>query len=236
MSRSDGLHTGEPRVLAGQYYGIDVHHAARVMEASHGGQVLLTKATRELAVAPVRDLGVHRLEDLSAPERIWQLGNAEFPRLRAVYQTNLPVQPSPLVGRMELDEVTKRLRGETRLLTLTGAGGSGKTRLALHAAAELAEEFLDGIWFVPLASVSDATLVKARIAQVLGGRGSVEDELSAQRILLVLDNFEHVLGAATDVPEILASAAEVRVLATSRERLAEPACSAGVCVAASPAV
>ena len=215
-----GMHTGEPRVLAGQYYGIDVHHAARVMEAAHGGQVLLTQATRELAVAPVRDLGVHRLKDLSAPERIWQLGDAEFPRLRTLYQTNLPVQLSPLVGRAsDLSEVTKRLRGETRLLTLTGAGGSGKTRLALHAAAELAEEFPDGIWFVPLASASDATLVEARIAQVLGVRGSVKDELAGKRLLLVLDNFEQVLGAATDVAEILANAVDVRVLATSRERL-----------------
>jgi tetratricopeptide (TPR) repeat protein len=160
----------------------------------------------------LRDLGLHRLKDLSAAERLWQLGEGEFPPLKSLYRTNLPVQPSPLVGRgRELAEVTAALRNGTRLLTLTGAGGSGKTRLALHAAAELANDFPDGVWFVPLAAVRDASAVDAH-APLL-------EELRQRRLLHVLDNFEQVVEAAGMVAEVLAAAPDVRVLATSRERL-----------------
>ena len=124
-----GLHTGEPVVTDEGYVGIDVHRAARIAAAGHGGQVLLSQATRDLVAAEaVRDLGEHRLKDLSAPERLFQLGDAEFPRLKTLYQTNLPVPATPFLGReRELDEVVGLLRREdVRLLTLTGPGGTGR--------------------------------------------------------------------------------------------------------------
>jgi predicted ATPase len=206
-----GLHTGEPTVTEEGYVGIDVHRAARIAAAGHGGQVLLSQATRDLASAEFKDLGDHRLKDLSAPERIFQLGAVEFPRLNTLYQTNLPVQPGPLIGReRELAEVMAFLRDGVRLVTLTGAGGSGKTRLALHAAAELAEEFRDGVWFVPLASAADPATIEPAITAAAGAGFRRKD------VLLVLDNLEHLLPDAADVVAEL----PVRVLATSRERLA----------------
>src|SRR5438093_5149033 len=132
-----GLHTGEPIVTDEGYVGIEVHRAARIAAAGHGGQVLLSQATCDLlASEAVRDLGEHRLKDLSAPERLFQLGDADFPRLKTLYQTNLPVPATPSLGRRrELDAVVGLLRREdVRLLTLTGPGGTGKTRRALQAA------------------------------------------------------------------------------------------------------
>ena len=216
-----GLHTGEPLVTEEGYVGIDVHRAARIAAAGHGSQVLLSQPTRDLVSAEVRDLGLHRLKDLSAPEHLFQLGGGEFPPLKTLHQTNLPVQPSPLVGReRELAEVLGFLRDGTRLLTLTGAGGSGKTRLALHAAAELADDFVDGVWFVSLAPVADPSLVGPTVAQVLGVQGELLGHLCSRRLLLLLDNLEHLLEAATWIADLLAAAPDLRVLATSRERLA----------------
>ena len=138
-----GMHTGEPLITEEGYVGVDVHRAARIMAAGHGGQVLLSDATAAAAPAtePVRDLGEHRLKDLSAPQRLHQLGDEQFPRLRTLHHTNLPVEPTVLVGReRELAEAGDLLRSG-RLLTLTGPGGSGKTRLALQLAAEAVDEF-----------------------------------------------------------------------------------------------
>jgi predicted ATPase/class 3 adenylate cyclase len=206
-----GLHTGEPQLRELGYAGADVHRAARIAAAGHGGQVLLSRTTRDLVAVAVRDLGEHRLKDLSAPERIFQLGGEEFPRLNTLRQTNLPVQPNPLVARgRELAEVTAFVRGGTRLVTLTGAGGSGKTRLALHVAAELAEDYRDGVWFVPLAAVFDPALVEPAIAEVAGV------EYGSKDLLLVLDNLEQLL---PDVATVVA-ALPVQMLVTSRERLA----------------
>src|SRR5919204_4946256 len=133
-----GLHTGEPLVTEEGYVGIDVHRAARIAAVGHGGQVLVSQSTREL-VGPdsLRDLGEHRLKDLTAPERLYQLGEGEFPPLKTLYQTNLPVPATPFLGReTELAEVVELLgRDDVRLVTVTGAGGAGKTRLALQAAA-----------------------------------------------------------------------------------------------------
>src|SRR6185312_9446805 len=129
-----GIHTGEPLAAPPKYVGLDVHRAARVMAAANGGQVLVTQQTRDLLNDDVvlRDLGVHRLKDLSAPLRLFQLGEGKSAPLRTLQQTNLPVQPYPLVGReLELEQISAFVRGGTRLLTLTGPGGSGKTRLAL---------------------------------------------------------------------------------------------------------
>ena len=212
-----GLHTGEPSLTEEGYVGMDVHRAARVAAAGHGGQVLLSQTTRDLVDADVRDLGEHRLKDLSAPERLYQLGPGDFPPLKTLFQTNLPVQPSPLLGReRELGEIAAFIRGGTRLLTLTGAGGSGKTRLALHAAAELADDFADGVWFVSLAATTDSALVGPTIAQVVGAPADLSQFLRGRELLLVLDNLEQLL------PDAAAAIAglPVRVIATSRERLA----------------
>jgi predicted ATPase len=216
-----GLHTGVPLVTAEGYVGADVHRAARIAAAGHGGQVLLSAATAALVDQNgLRDLGEHRLKDLSAPERLYQIGGLEFPRLNSLYQTNLPVQSSPLVGREpELAEVTSLIRHGTRLLTLTGAGGSGKTRLALHAGAALADDFPDGVWFVPLAPLADPSLVGPTVASVVGATDDLRAHLRDKRLLLVVDNFEHLLDAAVDLDAALAEAPGVCALVTSRERL-----------------
>jgi predicted ATPase/class 3 adenylate cyclase len=215
-----GVHTGEPLVTEEGYVGIDVHRAARIAAAGHGGQVLVSQTTRQLLgdSPALCDLGEHRLKDLSLPQRLYQLGDAEFPPLKALNATNLPPQPTSFVGRRrELAEVVELL-GSTRLLTLTGPGGSGKTRLALHAAAEVAQEFQDGVWFVPLAPVDDPELIEPAIAKALGIRGDLEAHLGGKRALLLLDNFEHLLEAGPAVGRLIAPGA-VTVLATSRARL-----------------
>jgi predicted ATPase/class 3 adenylate cyclase len=211
-----GLHTGEPTVIDEGYVGIDVHRAARIAAAGHGGQILVSQATRDLAGADrLRDLGVHRLKDLAAPERLYQLDDDEFPPLRGVDQTNLPVQPTPFVGReRELVEVLALLDSH-RIVTLTGSGGSGKTRLALQAAAESVEQYGDGVWFVSLAAVRDPQLIEPTIARVVGGPDDLHEFLTGKRTLLVLDNLEQLLPDAADVVVRL----DARILATSRSRL-----------------
>ncbi len=217
-----GLHTGEPLVTDEGYVGIDVHRAARIAAAGHGGQVLVSQTTRDLAAPDsLRDLGEHRLKDLSAPERIWQLGSDEFPPLKTLYQTNLPIPATPFLGReRELAEVTGLIaRRDVRLLTLTGAGGSGKTRLALQAAAAAADDYPQGVWWVPLASVRDAEAVGATAAHALGGAGSLGETIGDRRLLLLLDNFEHVVAAAPELSAVLESCANADIAVTSRERL-----------------
>ncbi len=217
-----GIHTGEPLLTDTGYVGMDVHRAARVMSAGHGGQVLISQTTRDLLDTrfELRDLGEQRLKDLSAPQRIFQLGKVEFPPLKTLHQTNLPVQPTPLVGREEELEQVLALLSEARLVTLTGAGGSGKTRLALQASAELVDSFKDGVWWVPLAALRDSELLEATIAQVIGGKDGLAESLRPKQLLLLLDNFEQLLEAAPLVARLLAEAPELRVLTTSRERLA----------------
>jgi len=230
-----GLHTGEPRVGQERYVGIGVHRAARIGAAGHGGQVLLSSATKELAEdelppdVSIRDLGERRLKDLDQPQRIYQLGEAEFPPLKTLHHTNLPVPATPFLGRQqELAEVVALLqRDDVRLLTLTGPGGTGKTRLALQAAAESAERFVDGIAWVPLAPLRDPALVLPSVAQALEVKEEPErpladtilDRLSGRRQLLLLDNAEHLLPAAADDIARLHQAPEVAMLVTSRERL-----------------
>ena len=212
-----GIHTGEPTLTEEGYFGLDVHRAARICAAAHGARSCSQQRTAEFADSSValRDLGYHRLKDLAEPERLFQLGEQDFPPLRSLHTTNLPVQPTPLVGReTELREITELLR-DHRLLTLTGPGGAGKTRLALQAAAELDEEFRDGVWFVSLASHSNTELVEQTIAQVIGARGDLNEFLRGRQLLLLLDNLEQLL---PDVAETVAGL-ETKVLATSRERL-----------------
>ncbi len=217
-----GVHTGEPLVTDEGYVGIDVHRAARIAAVGHGGQVLVSQSTRELAGADgLRDLGEHRLKDLTAAERIYQLGDGEFPPLKSLNQSNLPVQPTPFVGReKELGEVLVLLRAPTtRLLTLTGAGGSGKTRLAVQAAAEVVDDFDHGVWWVPLQAVRDPERVGSAIGSTLGAREELAGHIGSKRMLLVLDNFEQVAEAAPELGELLAACPGLRLLVTSRELL-----------------
>ena len=217
-----GLHTGTPLLTDEGYVGADVHRAARIAAAGHGRQVLVSTATAAL-VGPdgLRDLGDHRLKDLSAPERIHQLGEGDFPPLKTLYRTNLPVPATQFLGREhELAAVRELLaRVDARLVTLTGAGGSGKTRLALHAAGEAAEAYPDGVWWVPLAPLTDPADVGAAAARALGGGGPLQELVDGRRLLLLLDNFEHVVEAAPEVAGVLAECPYADVLVTSRERL-----------------
>lgn len=199
---------------------LDIHKAARICDAAHGGQVLVSQTTRHLAGNELRDLGEHRLKDLTAPARLFQLGAVEFPPLRTLRPTNLPVQPGPLLGRREELAELKALAAANRLVTLTGPGGSGKTRLALELAAEVSDQYQDGAWWVPLAAVADPSLVMVTIAQALGARHDLRDHLAGKRALLLLDNLEQVLDVAPLIAELLGSLPGLSLIATSRERLA----------------
>ena len=215
-----GIHSGEPLLTEEGYVGMDVHQGARVMSAGHGGQVLVSQATRALVPGDgLVELGLHRLKDLTEPQPLYQLGAGEFPPLKTLYQSNLPVQPTLLIGReAELSQVLRLLEC-SRLVTLTGPGGSGKTRLALQAAAELVDEFPHGVWWVSLASLRDPLLVETTIAQAVGAKDGLAEHLRDRTALLLLDNFEHLLAEAGVVAALLTDARGVRVLATSRERL-----------------
>ncbi|MFL6010588.1 MAG: adenylate/guanylate cyclase domain-containing protein [Gaiellaceae bacterium] len=230
-----GLHTGEPVATPPKYVGLDVHKAARVMAAGHGGQVLLSEATRRLVDAEVLPLGEHRLKDLLQPEPLYQLVvpglRSEFPALKSLGNrpTNLPLQTSPLIGREhETAQVIGLLRkSDMRLLTLTGPGGTGKTRLMLHVAAELSDEFASGVFLVALAAIREPARVIPAIAQALALRELPGEELfetlasylEQKHMLLVLDNFEQVMDAAVDVAALLDRCEAIKVLVTSRERL-----------------
>jgi predicted ATPase len=217
-----GLHTGEPLLTEEGYVGADVHKAARICAAGHGGQILLSEETK-LAVedGDLRSLGLHRLKDLTAPEPLYQVGDAEFPPLKSLNQSNLPEQPTPFVGReLELAEVLHLLRdGGTRLLTLTGPGGSGKTRLAVQAAAEQVEHHEHGVWWVGLQAVRDPELVLPAIASTIGATRDLAEHVADRRMLLLLDNLEQVIGAAPELGALLGSCPKLTLLATSREPL-----------------
>jgi len=216
-----GLHTGTPLVAEDNYVGMDVHRAARIAAAGHGGQVLVSAATAALTgTESLRDLGKHRFKDLEAPERVYQLGEGEFPRLKTLYQNNLPVPATPFVGRVrELEEASELLADGVRLLTLSGPGGTGKTRLALQAAAAAAENYPDGVWWVPLAPLNDPELVLLTAGEVLGAKGELPAHIGGKRLLLLLDNFEHLLEAAMDIATLIGACPQLNVLVTSRERL-----------------
>jgi predicted ATPase len=217
-----GVHTGTALRTDEGYVGADVHRAARIARAGHGGQVLVSAATAALVDADeLRDLGEHRLKDLSAPERIYQLGEGDFPPLKTVYRTNLPIPATPFLGReRELEDVRELLdRNDARLLTLTGPGGAGKTRLALQAAGEAAGSYPDGVWWVPLAALADPTEVASVAARSLGGGATLVELINQRRLLLLLDNFEHVIEAAADVGGILRHCPNADILVTSREQL-----------------
>ena len=216
-----GLHTGTPLLTDEGYVGGDVHRAARIAAAGHGGQVLVSASTAQLVELDLTDLGEHRLKDLSASERIYQHGDGEFPALKSLYRTNLPVPATTFLGREdELRDVLSLLsREDTRLLTLTGPGGTGKTRLALQAAAEASDAFPDGIWWVPLAPLRDSTLVLETAAQVVGSKNGLAEHISDKSMLCLFDNFEQVVEAAPEIALLLSSCPNLDLLVTSREPL-----------------
>ncbi len=223
-----GVHTGEPRIRDGDYWGPDVHYAARVASAAHGGQVLVSASTAALVSgAELTSLGRHRLKDFPHPHELFALGPGPHPAPKTFdpLRTNLPSAPTPLVGRdKELDDVLALLLGDTRLVTVIGAGGTGKTRLALAVADRLLDELADGAFLVELAEVTSSEEVGAAIASVVASTADLlARTLAGRELLLVLDNFEHVLDAAPLLSELLQVAPAVRILVTSQSplRLAE---------------
>ena len=216
-----GLHTGTPLHTDEGYVGGDIHRAARLAAAGHGGQVLVSSSTAGLLDLELQDLGQHRLKDLSAPERIFQLGDAEFPPLKTLHQTNLPVPSTPFVGReKELADVCALLmRHDIRLLTLTGPGGTGKTRLAAQAAGSASDGFPDGVWWVPLDTIRDPALVLESAALAMGVKRALSAHVGDKRVLILFDCFERVVEGAFSVAGLLASCPNLKILVTSRERL-----------------
>src|SRR5271154_552216 len=235
------LHSGAAEERNGDYYGPALNRAARLMAAAHGGQILLSLATEELvrdhlpADIALRDMGERRLKDLVRPERVYQITAPDLPVDFAPLKTldarpnNLPAQTTPFIGRdNEIHALKKRLSDPSvRLLTLSGVGGTGKTRLALQAAADMVDEFEHGVFFVPLAALNDPALVLPTIARAFDVRESagrplqvqLRDYLGEKQLLLVLDNFEQVVDAAPVVSDLLRAAPGLKVLVTSREVL-----------------
>lgn len=234
------LHTGNAEERDGDYFGPPLNRVARLLSAGHGGQVLLSAATQELVRdqlpegASLRDLGERRLKDLDRAERIFQLvvpdWPADFPPLKTleVFPNNLPVQLTSFVGREKEMAEIKRLLAAARLLTLTGPGGTGKTRLALQVAADSLDAFLDGVWLVELADISDPALVPQSVATVFGVREepghpltkTLADRLHSKSLLLILDNCEHLIEACAQLAEMLLHACpNLKILTSSREAL-----------------
>ncbi len=235
-----GIHTGEPTVTDEGYVGEDVHRAARICSAAHGGQVLVSEVSAKLLSRSIRaaglvDVGHHGLKDLTTPQRLYQLTiqglTNDFPPIRTLESrpNNLPRHLTSLVGRQEeIDQVTELLaREDVILVTLTGPGGAGKTRLAVAVGAEVLGRVFDAVFFVDLSTLRDSAFVIPAIAQTLSLREpagqtigeTVADYLAGRRFLLILDNFEQVVDAASDVSKLLSSAASLKVLATSRQTL-----------------
>ncbi len=234
-----GLHTGEPMSAASGYVGIDVHRAARICAAGHGGQILVSEAAHALLGSALpdgvsfRDLGAHRLKDLAAPIRLYQVLAPEladdFPSVRSLdtLPNNLPHQLSTFVGRtQEIADAEARL-ATTSILTLTGPGGVGKTRLALEVGAQVVDAFPDGVWFVELGTLDDGTLIGDTIASALelkhanaGATPVLVEALSERRMLMILDNCEHLLDPIVEIADaLLRRCKDLRIIATSREAL-----------------
>ena len=217
-----GVHTGEPQLTGEGYVGADVHLAARIGAVGHGGQVVLSGATfRELDPGhELSELGEHRLKDFDDPVPLYQLGSRSFPPLKTIANTNLPRPASSFVGRAgDAAEIVAHVRAGARILTLTGPGGSGKTRLAIEAATELVPEFRAGVFWVELAPLEDPALVLEEISRTLGVRDDLARHIGERELLLVLDNFEQVVEGGAAVGDVLSKCPNLHVLVTSRERL-----------------
>jgi predicted ATPase/class 3 adenylate cyclase len=223
-----GLHTGTPLVTGEGYVGDDVHIAARIANAGHGGQVLVSAATAALVAprgsespaVPLLSLGDHRLKDIEHTVSIFQLGDGSFPPLNTIANTNLPRPASSFVGRgRELQEVRARLEAGVRLLTLTGPGGGGKTRLAIEAAAALVSEYDAGVFWIGLAALRDPALVAETISGVLGAKDGLAEHIGERQLLVVLDNLEQVIAAAPELSALLSACPNLALIVTSRELL-----------------
>jgi predicted ATPase/class 3 adenylate cyclase len=223
-----GLHTGTPLVTDEGYVGEDIHLAARLMASGHGGQVLLSAATAALlgskgsrpGASSLLDLGEHRLKDIEEPVSILQVGDNAFPPLKTISNTNLPRPASSFIGReRELEEVLARIAGGARLLTLTGPGGTGKTRLAVEAAAALVPDYEAGVFWVGLASLRDPALVTEAISRALGARNGLAEHIGERKLLVLLDNVEQVIEAAPELSALLSACPKLTLIVTSRELL-----------------
>lgn len=232
-----GLHTGEGRLGADNYVGMDVHRAARIAAAGYGGQIVLSGTTQALVGAELgdglslSDLGSHRLKDLPSLDRLWQLDVEglphDFPALKSqdAHPNNLPISATPLIGRDDELKTVATLLQRRRLVTITGPGGAGKTRLALAAGRQSLADFADGVFFVPLEEARDRAAVVSAIALALGVREKADRDLEQgvlqflreRELLLILDNFEQVMSAAPLVSDMLGASAGLRVIVTSRE-------------------
>lgn len=234
------LHTGTAEVREGDYFGPTLNRCARLLSAAHGGQILLSAATEELVrtalphSVTLHSLGAHRLKDLQRPERVFQVTHPDLPQEFSSLRTlnavpnNLPVQLTSFIGREREMQEIKTLLTQTRLLTLTGSGGCGKTRLALQIAADLLEDYSEGVWLVELTALTDPALVPTTVAATLGvheepGRPTLvtlAEALKSKNLLLILDNCEHVVSACAQLAEtLLRNCPNVRLLTTSREAL-----------------
>ena len=231
------VHTGEAqRTDDGTYVGPTLNRTGRLRDAAHGGQIVVSHATAELVAdrlpkeASLRELGTFRLRDLARPERIYQLVHpdlgADFPPLRSLdtYRHNLPIQRTPFFGRSKDLVDLRRLVAEEPLVTLTGVGGCGKTRLSLEVASDLVDEFPDGVWFADLSTIDEPGDVPRVVARAIGTGEEVAETLPSflreRQLLVILDNCEHVIGAAAALADaVLAAAPAARLLATSREPL-----------------
>ncbi len=235
-----GMHTGAPTLTGNDYMGLDIHRAARIASAAHGGQILLSSSMRELcenSLPPelvLLDLGLHMLKDLQRPEHLYQVTisglPAEFPPIKSLeYHYSLPIQSTTLIGRnTDITEICSLLKQEQiRLITLIGPGGIGKTRLAIQTTSELSDFFRDGVSFIAMASVQDKQLAPATIAQALGMREAASQSsvdwlktfLNRKNLLLTLDNVEQIVSAAPFFSELLAACPDIKILATSRAAL-----------------
>jgi predicted ATPase len=215
-----GLHTGVLPLTGEGYAGRELHRAARIAASAHGGQVIVSAATRALVDGQLIELGEHRLKDFDEPVALFQLGSQRFPPLKTISNTNLPRPVSSFVGRQrERDELLSMLSNGTRLLTLRGPGGSGKTRLAIEAASELVPAFKAGVFWVGLSALRDPALVTQTIAQTVGAKDDLAAHFSERELLLLLDNFEQVVEAAPELSQLLEACPNLRLLVTSRELL-----------------
>jgi predicted ATPase len=217
-----GLHTGTPLIAEDNYVGLDVNLAARIAASGHGGQIVLSKTTYDLLDDgfSLTDLGEHRLKDITDPVWIFQLGGEQFPPLKTISNTNVPRPVSSFVGRdRELAELVTRVRDGARLVSLTGSGGSGKTRLAIETAFELIEDFPSGVFWVGLASLRDPAVVLETISQTFGAKEELAIHIGGRKMLLVLDNLEQVIEAAPELSALLVSCPNLSMLVTSRELL-----------------
>ena len=215
-----GIHTGTPGLDPPKYVGMDVHFAARVMSSAHGGQVVCSASTAGLVETELSELGEHRLKDIEHAVPLYQLGDRSFPPLKTISNTNLPRPASSFLGRgAELHEVISRIEAGARLLTLTGPGGTGKTRLALEAASSLVPSYKAGVFWVGLASLRDPALVTETISQTLGAKDGLAEHIQERELLLLLDNLEQVIDAAPELGSLLSACPNLTLLVTSRELL-----------------